>query len=407
MSELVKVTMPRLGESVAEGTLVRWLVAPGAKVTALDVIAEIDTDKVSAEIPTPVTGVVRELLANEGDAIKVGGDIAVIEATQPTAGAGAPTPATPMAAQPITSADSDRGAGPERRHQYSPAVRELARANDLDLDTIAGTGMDGRVTRADVVRAIDERKPPTVKAAAPQPAAATSTENDEVVPLTRMRRLIAENMTLSKTTIPHAWQSQEVDMSGVVANRNANKERLEREEEFSLTFLPYVVAATAAALRAHPYANATFRPDDIVLHKAINIGVAIGLEEGVIVPVIRDADRMSITAVARAINDLTKRARAKKLTADDLSGATFTVNNSGTFGTVLSYSVISPGQAGIVTMGAIKDRVVAIEGRIAIKPMMFLSFSLDHRVLDGLGGARFLSACRDWLEALQPQTSIS
>lgn len=406
MSELVTVTMPRLGESVAEGTLVKWLVAPGAKVTSFDVIAEIDTDKVSAEIPSPVTGIVRELLASEGDAIKVGADIAVIEAAQPSVPLGAPTPAagSPAPGRPLPS-EGEWNATPEQRHHYSPAVRELAKENNLDLAAVIGTGTEGRVTRVDVMHAIEARRAATRTAATPHGAPSPSSDGDEIVPLTRMRRLIAENMTLSKTTIPHAWQSQEVDMSGVVANRKANKDRLEREEGFPLTFLPYVVAAAAATLRAHPYANATFRPDGILLHSAINIAVAVGLEEGVIVPVIRSADAMSLIALARAINDLTTRARTKKLTADDLSGATFTVNNSGTFGTTLSYSVISPGQAGILTMGAIKERVVAIEGRIAIKPMMFLSYSLDHRVLDGLGAARFLSACREWLERVQGSTA--
>jgi pyruvate/2-oxoglutarate dehydrogenase complex dihydrolipoamide acyltransferase (E2) component len=285
-------------------------------------------------------------------------------------------------------------------------VRELAKKHRVDLGSVAG-GTDGRITRADVLRAIDNRNARPAMAPSPMRIASASTGDDEVVPLTRVRRLIAENMTLSKTTIPHAWQSQEVDMSGVVASRSANKERFQEKEGFSLSLLPYVVSAAAAALRAHPLANSSFRPEGIVIHKAINIGVAIGLEDGVIVPVIRSADGMSITDMARVINDLTQRARAKKLVPDDLSGATFTVNNSGTFGTIISYSVISPGQAGILTMGAIKDRVVALDGRIAIRPMMFLSFSLDHRILDGLGGARFLSACREWLGSIQADTALA
>ena len=408
MSELVRVSMPRLGESVAEGTLVKWFVAPGASVKALDVIAAIDSDKVSADIPSTVTGVVRELLASEGDAVKVGADIAVIETVRggttavqpPSRNESATESVADSHPEPITVPDADR-------HQFSPAVRELAKETNVDLATVAGTGASGRVTRADVLHSIKERKPTREDAAAHQTTLSPMSDGDELVPLTRMRQLIAEKMTHSKTTIPHAWQSQEVDMSGVVANRNANGELFKRAEGVSLTFLPYVVAAAAAALRAHPYANATFRPEGIVLHRAINVGVAVGLEDGVIVPVVRDADHLSITGVARAINDLIARARTRKLTADDLSGATFTVNNSGTFGTVVSYSVISPGHAGILTMGAIKDRVVAINGQIAIRPIMFLSFSLDHRVLDGLGGARFLSACRLWLEAVEPQTAIA
>jgi len=409
MSDVLKVTMPRLGESVAEGTLVKWLVRPGSQVTALDVIAEIDTDKVSAEIPTPVTGTVLQLLAIEGDAVKVGAVIALIEpAAAASIDAARTQPTTISPTSQLTAPNNEREElRSNDRHAYSPAVRELARANNVDLSTVPGTGTEGRVTRNDVLRVIEGRRQTVEDERTPAPTTNISTEMDELVPLTRMRRLIAENMTLSKTTIPHAWQSQEVDMSGVVANRNANKEPFEREEGFSLTFLPYVVAAVAAALRKHPFVNATFRQDGIALHKAISIGIPIGLDEGVIVPVIQRADELSIRQLGRSMNDLHMRARSKRLRPDDLSGATFTVNNSGTFGTVLSYSVISPGQSGIVTMGAIKDRVVAVDGRATIRPMMFLSFSLDHRVLDGLGAARFLSACRQSLESINVSTPLS
>lgn len=412
MTEPVRVTMPRLGESVAEGTITKWLVRPGVVVAALDVIAEVDTDKVSAEIPAPVSGTIRALLVTEGQSIKVGAEIALIDAEAPASGRsqedgepasggdtsspqGAPSRAGNVAANPLPD-----------RHRYSPSVRELARANGIDLSLLAGSGAGGRVTRRDVLRLLDEqagRPPPSNTTVPPAPQVF---EGDEVVPLTRIRRLIAENMALSKSTIPHAWQAQEVDMSRVIAHRNANRVRFEQHEGFSLTFLPYVVAGVAAALRQHSYVNATFDRDRIVLHKTINVGIAVGLEEGVVVPVIRHADALSIAGCARTINDLSLRARAKKLTADDLTGATFTVNNSGTFGTVVSYSVISPGQAGILTMGAIKDRVVAVDGRIAIRPMMFLSFSLDHRILDGLGAARFLSSCRESLEAVTKDTSL-
>jgi len=376
------------------------------RVTALDAIAEIDTDKVSAEIPTPVSGVVRELLAHEGDTVRIGADIAVIEES-PSATAPARPPLSPSKAATEQIAPAATATQPVvDRHEHSPAVRELAKKHGIDLATLAGSGTAGRITRTDVLRAIDLRSARLGAAPSPQPIVSASSGDDELVPLTRVRRLIAENMTLSKTTIPHAWQSQEVDMSGVAASRNANKERFQESEGFSLTFLPYVVSAAAAALRAHPIANSSFRPEGIVMHRAVNIGVAIGLEDGVIVPVIRGADGMSITALARAISDLGQRARTKKLMPDDLRGATFTVNNSGTFGTIVSYSVINPGQAGILTMGAIKDRVVALEGQIVVRPMMFLSFSLDHRVLDGLGGARFLSACRERLESIQVDTSL-
>ena len=418
MSKNVKVLMPRLGESVDQGTIVRWLVKPGAKVTELDAIVEVETDKVSTEVPAPITGTVQALLAKEGDLVQVGAEIAILEgevtasviegASEGAAPSGgrAVSPADPRA--PVgASAGSAGGSELGARQLYSPAVRELARANQIDLSQVAGSGEGGRVTRRDLLSVIEAQQPspPVTGKAAPDQMLAT-TDGDERVPLSRVRRLIAENMTLSKTTIPHAWQTQEIDMSGVVANRQANKDRFQQREGFSLTFFPYVIAASIAGLRQHRSVNATFMPDHVVLHRAINIGIAIGLQDGVVVPVIRNADGLSVAGLARAANDLATRARAKKLTADDLRGGTFTVNNSGTFGTVFSYSVISPGQAGILTMEAIKDRVVAIDGLMAIRPMMFLCFSLDHRILDGLEAARFLSTCREWLEAVTAETPI-
>jgi 2-oxoisovalerate dehydrogenase E2 component (dihydrolipoyl transacylase) len=195
-------------------------------------------------------------------------------------------------------------------------------------------------------------------------------------------------------------------MSGVVANRAANKAAFQKQEGFSLTYLPYVMAAATAALREHREVNATFNETEIIIHRDINLGVSIGLEDTLVVPVVRRSDGLSIAGLARALNDLATRARNKHLKADDLAGATFTVNNSGTFGTLFSYSVINPGQAGILTMEAIVERPVAVDGMIGIKPLMYLCFSFDHRVLDGLQAARFLTTCRKWLEAVTPETPI-
>ena len=211
-------------------------------------------------------------------------------------------------------------------------------------------------------------------------------------------------MVKSKTTIPHAWQTQEVDMSGVVANRNANKGKFAKDEGFSLTFLPYVVMAATVALREHRDVNASFAGDAILVHRDINVGISVGMEDALVVPVIRRADSLSIAGIARAVNDLATRARDGKLKGDDLQGGTFTVNNSGTFGTLFSYSVIAPGQAGILTMEAIVERPVAVDGMIGIKPMMYACFSFDHRVLDGLQAARFLVSCRKWMESVTAET---
>jgi len=281
-------------------------------------------------------------------------------------------------------------------------------ASDLkvDLSKVTGTGLGGRVTKKDVQDFAAKAKAAPAAPASQAATPAARGEGDEVVQLTRVRRLIAENMTRAKQTIPHAWQTQEVDMSGVVANRNANKAAFQKQEGFSLTYLPYVMAAAVSALRENPHVNATFNETELIVHRDINLGISVGMEDTLLVPVVRRADGLSIAGMARAVNDLATRARSKKLKADELTGATFTVNNSGTFGTLFSYSVINPGQAGILTMEAIVDRPVAVQGMIGIKPMMYACFSFDHRVLDGLQAARFLTACRKWLEAVDLDTPV-
>ncbi len=426
MAKTTRVVMPQLGESVHEGTIAKWLVKPGDRVVEFEPMLEVDTDKVSAEVPSPVSGILREILAQEGQTVQAGAEIAVVEvgadgevAASPEApalavAAPAPSPAAkaepaakavpatapaaqPAAPAPVPAAPSPGLDGGE--HRYSPAVQMVASELGVDLAKVQGSGIGGRVTKKDVEQfAAAPKAPPASKPPAATPAAAG--EGDQVVQLTRVRRLIAENMVRSKSTIPHAWQTQEADMSGVVAHRNANKAAFQKQEGFSLTYLPYVMAATISALREHPEVNSTFNETELIIHRDINLGVSVGLEDTLVVPVVRRADGLSIAGLARAINDLATRARNKQLKADDLTGGTFTVNNSGTFGTLFSYSVINPGQSGILTMEAIVERPVAVNGMIGIKPMMYLCFSFDHRVLDGLMAARFLTSCRKWLESV-------
>jgi 2-oxoisovalerate dehydrogenase E2 component (dihydrolipoyl transacylase) len=410
-----RVTMPQLGESVHEGTISRWLVKPGDKVVEFEPMLEVDTDKVNAEVPAPVSGVLKEILAKEGQTVQAGTEIAVVEvggdgavAATPEAPAPAPKTEPPKVDEQSPSpapAGEGRGEG-EAEHRYSPGVQMAASELKVDLTKIVGTGLGGRVTKKDVQAfAAKSKAAPAPTAPAPAPAPATA-QGDEVVQLTRVRRLIAENMTRSKQTIPHAWQTQEVDMSGVVANRNAAKGAFQQQEGFSLTYLPYVMAAAISALRENPHVNATFNETELIVHRDINLGISVGMEDTLLVPVIRKADGLSIAGLARAVNDLAGRARNKQLKADELAGATFTVNNSGTFGTLFSYSVINPGQAGILTMEAIVERPVAVKGLIGIKPMMYLCFSFDHRVLDGLQAARFLTSARKWLESVSLETPV-
>jgi len=424
-----RVVMPQLGESVHEGTISKWLVKPGDNVVEFEPMLEVDTDKVSAEVPAPVTGVLKEILAKEGQTVQAGAEIAVVElaaAGEPTGKGDGKVTATPEAPAPAPKTEPEKPKAaaqapaqpapakapepqpeqlPGGEHRYSPAVQMVAGELKVDLAKVKGTGLGGRVTKKDVQDfAAQAKAAPAPAAAAPAPA--QRSEGDEAVPLTRVRRLIAENMTRSKQTIPHAWQTQEADMSGVVANRNANKAAFQKSEGFSLTYLPYVMAAAIHALREHRDVNATFNETELIVHRDINLGISVGLEDTLVVPVIRRADSLSIAGLARAVNDLANRARTKKLAADDLAGATFTVNNSGTFGTLFSYSVINPGQAGILTMEAIQERPVAVNGMIGIKPMMYLCFSFDHRVLDGLQAARFLTSARKWLETVSLETPI-
>ena len=471
-----RVVMPQLGESVHEGTISKWLVKPGDKVVEFEPMLEVDTDKVSAEVPAPVTGILKEILAKEGETVQAGAEIAVVEvggdteaaapapaaatetapaAATPDAEAPAPVPATatapaaasPEAPAPVTApkakVPASDGAAPAARaaatpappaatedeapaatsepaaapapepatgeHRYSPAVQLVASELKVDLSKVTGTGIGGRVTKKDVQDfAVSAKSAPEARSASPTAPAtpAAPGAGDQVVQLTRVRRLIAENMSRSKSTIPHAWQTQEANMSGVVANRAANKAAFLKQEGFSLTYLPYVLAAAVSALREHPEVNSTFNETELILHKDINLGVSVGLEDTLVVPVVRRADGLSIAGLARAVNDVATRARSKQLKADDLTGGTFTVNNSGTFGTLFSYSVINPGQAGILTMEAIVDRPVALDGMIGIRPMMYLCFSFDHRALDGLQAARFLVSCRKWLEAVTADTPV-
>jgi 2-oxoisovalerate dehydrogenase E2 component (dihydrolipoyl transacylase) len=322
------------------------------------------------------------------------------------------------------------------RTRSSPAVRRIAEEHGVDIAQIQGSGIGGRVTKSDILQFVDTQRTATPEAApvappavtptpapvqqpvAPQPRPATIAEpatthaqaevfdGDTVVPLTTMRRQIAEHMVRSERTAPHVTTWMEVDMSRVVQARTRAKERFAREEGFDLTYLAFVIKAVVHALHEHPYVNAVWDETRIIRRKAINIGVAVGLEDGLIVPVIRNADEKSIAGIARATRDLTTKARENRLTIDDVQGGTFTVNNPGTFGTILSTPIIVQPQSAILSTEAIVKRPVVIDDTIAIRSMMNLSLSLDHRVLDGLTGARFLSEVKRWLERFDPETSL-
>ena len=401
-----KIVMPQLGESVAEGVVARWLKKPGDRVAKDEPICEIVTDKVSAELPAPAAGVLGAILVEDGGTVNVGAEIGRIDeqadAVVPGPETGVPVVGeamasglsqtvspTPPRAVPVTPPTEREPGTPAR---YSPAVRRLAEEHAIDLSQVAGTGQGGRVSKEDVLAFLAQRD------AAGALAAAASAGKDELVPVSAVRRIIADHMVRSVREAPHATTTFEVDMSRVVKWREAAREQFRQREGVDLTYLPVVVRATAEALKANPLLNSTWSSEGIVVKQEINIGVAVALDDGLIVPVIKQADRKGLADLARAAADLAARARANKLAVSDVQGGTFTVNNPGVFGTLVSAPIINYPQAAILSMEGIAKRAVVIDDAIAIRPMMNVCLSFDHRVMDGLQAARFLQAVKQYLE---------
>jgi 2-oxoisovalerate dehydrogenase E2 component (dihydrolipoyl transacylase) len=443
---MTSITMPQLGESVAEGTIGKWLKAPGDRIERDEPLVEVITDKVTAEIPSPVSGVVEKLMVEEGQTVPVGREIAVIaeegaerQASEPSGQVAAarpePTmdrlsgpPQPPLAAAGVAAArpaeEVEESQGEQRR--ASPLVRRLAREYGVDLSQVKGSGSGGRVTKDDILAFIEARgaapvpppaPPPTpaaplaptpAPAPAPAPAvAAAAGADEEYLPLTPVRRTIAEHMVRSKAAAPHAWGMMEVDVTNLVRLRESLLAEWQRREGFELTYLPFFIKAVVESLREHPLLNASWGEDKIVLKRRINIGVAVAVQDGLVVPVIHDADQKSIAGLAHAVRDLAARARAGKLTLADVQGGTFTVNNTGTFGSILSAPIINQPQAAIITMEAIVKRPVVLENdAIAIRSMMNICLSFDHRVLDGAAALRFLQSVKRRLEAYGPHTAV-
>src|SRR3989442_8409267 len=401
---MASVKMPQLGESITEGTISKWLKQPGDQVKKYEGLVEIITDKVNAEVPAPLSGVLKEIKVKEGATVTVGTEIAVIEESA------AATPSAPksQAATPIAAPAPAAEAATEGRTRLSPAVRALIeehRITDAELARIEGSGIGGRISKKDIEDYVAKRAQPAAakgeqrQQAPAGPVTAPVPTPGTTVPLSPMRRAIASNMVKSKQTIPHAWTVAEVDMTSVVRFRQKVKDSFKQREGIDLTYVPIIVKAVVEGLTAVPILNASWSDQGVVLPRYINVGLAVSVDVGLIVPVIHQADRMSIAGLAKATDDLAKRARAGKLGIPDVQGATFTVNNPGTFGTILSYSIIAPPQPAIPAMARIVKRPVVVEGdAIPVRSMMNLCLSFDHRVLDGVSAARFLQGVRRWLE---------
>lgn len=407
-----EIKMPKLGESVVEGVIVRWLKKPGDTIALDEPLVEVDSDKVSTDIPSPVAGVITELRAREGEAIPVGQVICLIASEQEQAGTtpvksqteqadkiNEPKPVSEPVPQPGPAASEYKT---ETGHLFSPAVRRLAREHDLDPGTISGTGAGGRVTKQDMLRAIEARDAMPVSRQQP----ATGHGEDEVLPLTSMRRTIAQRMLQSVQTAPHAWTLVEVDVTNLVAWRESIKHEFMRREGVNLTYFPFVIKAAVEALKEFPIMNSMWHEDTIVIRRHINIGVAVDLEDGLIVPVIRDADQLSIAGIAKAVADLAGRARSGDLRPEDVQGGTFTVNNTGAFGSIMSAPIINYPQAAIMSMETITRRPVVVGDGVAIRSMVNLCVSLDHRVLDGAVCGRFLRSVKRRLESYNKEMPL-
>ena len=441
---------------MTEGTIARWLKAEGDEVEKDEPLAEVDTDKVNAELPSPVAGKIEKFLVSEGDTVDVGTEILLVavvgeEVESPagkvppreSADGEAPAEESPAAetatrlvsgdgAEQRTVAevreDSDgdgrgevRDATTLRLTRSSPVVRRLAEEHDVDIQEIPGTGTGGRVTKKDIEGYIEEREAereatPTVAATTaileapserePQRERVPIYEGDRVVELTSIRRAIAERMTRSKHEAPHAWSMVEVDVTGLVALRERRKEEFAEREGIKLTYLPFIAKAVVESLKEHPVLNSVWDGDRIVVRKQVNLGVAVDLEDALIVPVISDADELNILGLARKIDDLVRRARNRQLGPDDVSGGTFTVNNPGALGSVVSVPIINHPQAAILSAEAVVKRPAVVDDAIAVRSMMNLEVSFDHRVLDGGVALRFLNAVKRRLESYTLESEL-
>jgi 2-oxoisovalerate dehydrogenase E2 component (dihydrolipoyl transacylase) len=443
------ITMPQLGESVTEGMVGNWLKEVGERVEKYDPLCEVTTDKVNSEIPSPVAGVLVEILVEPETTVPVGTGICRIDESSavtdrrtdgqtPGVEAGGGKQETEIGTPDGASVGAVReppGAGITDemellRARSSPVVRRIAEEHGIAIGDVIGTGIGGRVTKRDILAYLESglaapREPLEMPAEAvpvafaPEPVSASIPSvrlsaapsarpepGDDVIPLTAMRRAIAEHMVRSARTAPHVTCVVEVDMTNVVAFRAARKEEFARREGIELTYLPFAIKAVTIALRDHPRLNAVWDEERIIHRGAINIGVAVGLEDGLVVPVIKHADRLSLAGLMHAVSELAGKARAGSLTPDDVAGGTFTVNNPGTFGTILSTPILVQPQVAILATEAIVKRPVVIDDMIAIRSTMNLSLSFDHRALDGLAAARFLQQVKAWLERVDELVSL-
>ncbi|SDX92167.1 dihydrolipoamide acetyltransferase family protein [Thermoactinomyces sp. DSM 45892] len=429
-----EIKMPQLGESVTEGTIAKWLKKPGDPVAKYEAICEVSTDKVNAEVPATFEGTMVEIVAGEGETVAVGEIICkmAVEGIEEVSTSAPSTPAGEESKPEATNTSAPvkvdlagkRGSSSGR---FSPAVLRLSQEHDIDLTLLTGTGTGGRITRKDILAAIEQGigkvgSAPTPQAVsvdesvvehvptvdvdtalsttppASKPVGVVTEEGDIEIPLTSVRKTIASRMVQSKHEAPHAWTMMEVDVTGLVELRNKMKNDFKVREGVSLTFMPFFIKAVSDALKEFPIINSMWDGDKIIQKKRINISIAVATDDALYVPVIPDVDELSILGLAKKVNTLAQKTRAGKLDLSDLQGGTFTVNNTGSFGSVMSQPIINQPQAAILSFEAIVKRPVVVNHMFAVRDMMNICMSLDHRVLDGLVAGRFLARVKELLE---------
>ena len=378
---------PALGESVSEATVARWIKKPGDAVKKDEILVELETDKVSLEVASPADGVLEAINAAEGATVTPGTLLGSVTAGK--AAAAAPPPAAVPAPTPAPA--------PAASVPAAPSAARVAAESNLELSAVAGSGKDGRVTKGDALAALEARS--TMPAASAVASASRPThEREERVKMTRLRQTIARRLKEAQNSAAMLTTVNEVDMTAVMALRNQYKDAFEKRHGVKLGFMSFFVKAVIAALQATPDVNAEIDGDTIVYKNHYDIGVAVGTEKGLVVPVVRDADAMNLAQIEKTIGDLGKRARAGQLGIDELQGGTFTITNGGIYGSLMSTPILNAPQSGILGMHAIKDRPIAINGKIEIRPMMYLALSYDHRVVDGAGAVTFLVKVKDAIE---------
>ncbi len=414
------VKMPKLGESVHEGTIEQWLVKPGDTIEEYDALCEVITDKVTAEVPSTFNGTIKEIVVEAGETVDVGTVICTMDVEGETSedknnSADEQTePEVTKEDQPAkaeTPVSNEPQEGPMNNGQYSPVVFKLASENNIDLNKVKGTGNLGRVTKKDILNAIENGVPTedalSKQVDAPIQEVAENTVQPETtslpgdsIPVNGVRRAIANKMLQSVHEIPHAWMMVEVDATDLVKTRQHHKSSFKQSEGYNLTFFAFFVKAVAEGLKKYPMLNSTWAGDEIKIHKDINISIAVASEDKLYVPVIKNADDKSIKGIAREINDLATRGRKHKLTSQDMRGGTFTVNNTGSFGSVSSMGIINHPQAAILQVESIVKRPVVVNDMIGIRDMVNLSLSIDHRILDGLMAGEFLKYVKERLQSM-------